>query len=58
LDKTKGQHRNLELTRLPGQTQIGITQRYVHLIDAPLRVGVNAVGKTMPADGPQLTRDR
>ena len=29
--------------RLLGHTQIGTTQRYAHLIDSPLRAGVNAV---------------
>lgn len=29
--------------RLLGLTQIGTTQRYAHLIDSPLRAGVNAV---------------
>lgn len=33
--------------RLLGHTQIGTTQRYAHLIDAPLRVGVNAVGEML-----------
>jgi integrase len=31
--------------RLLGHTQIGTTQRYGHLIDLPLRAGVNAVGE-------------
>ena len=31
--------------RLLGHTQIGTTQRYAHLIDSPLRAGVNAVGQ-------------
>jgi transposase len=30
--------------RLLGHTQIGTTQRYAHLIDSPLRAGVNVVG--------------
>jgi integrase len=29
---------------LLGHTQIGTTKRYAHLIDSPLRVGVNTVG--------------
>lgn len=33
--------------RLLGHTQIGITQRSAHLIDAPLRAGVNAVGEML-----------
>ena len=33
--------------RLLGHTQIGITQRYAHLIDSPLRAGVNAVGEML-----------
>jgi integrase len=33
--------------RLLGHTQIGTTQRYAHLIDAPLRAGVNAVGELL-----------
>jgi integrase len=33
--------------RLPGHTQIGTTQRYAHLIDSPLRAGVNAVGEML-----------
>jgi len=33
--------------RLLGHTQIGTTQRYAHLIDAPLRAGVNAVGEML-----------
>jgi hypothetical protein len=33
--------------RLVGHTQIGTTQRYAHLIDAPLRAGVNAVGEML-----------
>ena len=33
--------------RLLGHTQIGTTQRYAHLIDAPLRAGVNAVGEIL-----------
>lgn len=32
---------------LLGHTQIGTTQRYAHLIDAPLRAGVNAVGEML-----------
>ena len=31
--------------RLLGHTQAGITQRYAHLIESPLRTGVNAVGQ-------------
>jgi site-specific recombinase XerD len=30
-----------------GHTQIGSTQRYAHLIDAPLRAGVNVVGEML-----------
>lgn len=30
-----------------GHTQIGTTQRYAHLIDSPLRAGVNAVGEML-----------
>jgi integrase len=33
--------------RLLGHTQIGMTQRYAHLIDSPLRAGVNAVGEML-----------
>lgn len=33
--------------RLLGHTQIGTTQRYAHLIDAPLRARVNAVGEML-----------
>lgn len=33
--------------RLLGHTQIGTTQRYAHLIDSPLRDGVNAVGEML-----------
>jgi hypothetical protein len=33
--------------RLLGHTQIGTTQRYAHLIDPPLRAGVNAVGEML-----------
>ena len=33
--------------RLLGHTQIGTTQRYAHLIDSPLRAGVNAVGEML-----------
>jgi len=33
--------------RLLGHTQIGTTQRYSHLIDAPLRAGVNAVAEML-----------
>ena len=33
--------------RLLGHTQIGTTPRYAHLIDAPLRAGVNAVGEML-----------
>jgi len=33
--------------RLLGHTQIGTTQRYAHLIDSPLRAGVNAVGEIL-----------
>ena len=33
--------------RLLGDTQIGTTQRYAHLIDSPLRAGVNAVGEML-----------
>jgi integrase len=33
--------------RLLGHTQIGTTQRYAHLIDSPLRAGVNAVGELL-----------
>lgn len=35
------------LGRLLGHTQIGATQRYAHLIDSPLRAGVNAVGEML-----------
>ena len=30
-----------------GHTQIGTTQRYAHLIDSPLRAGVNEVGEML-----------
>ena len=30
------------ISRLPGHTQIGTTQRFAHLIDSPLRVRVDA----------------
>ncbi len=33
--------------RLLGHTQIGTTQRYAHLLDSPLRAGVNAVGEML-----------
>ena len=33
--------------QLLGHTQIGTTQRYAHLIDPPLRAGVNAVGEML-----------
>jgi integrase len=33
--------------RLLGHTQIGTTQRYAHLIDSPLRAGINAVGEML-----------
>ena len=33
--------------RLLGHTQIGTTLRYAHLIDSPLRAGVNAVGEML-----------
>jgi integrase len=33
--------------RLLGHTQIGTTQRYAHLIDAPLWAGINAVGEML-----------
>jgi len=33
--------------RLLGHTQIGTTQRYAHLIDSPLRAGVNSVGEML-----------
>ena len=33
--------------RLLGHTQLGTTQRYAHLIDSPLRAGVNAVGEIL-----------
>ena len=33
--------------RLLGHTQIGTTQRNAHLIDSPLRAGVNAVGEML-----------
>ena len=33
--------------RLLGQTQMGTTQRCAHLIDSPLRAGVNAVGEML-----------
>lgn len=33
--------------RLIGHTQIGTTKRYAHLIDVPLRAGVNAVGEML-----------
>ena len=35
------------IRRLLGHTQIGTTQRYAHLIDSPLRAGVNAVGEML-----------
>jgi site-specific recombinase XerD len=38
--------------KLLGHTQIGTTQRYAHLIESPLRAGVNAVGEMLR---PQLT---
>lgn len=34
---------SLEMIGLLGHTQIGTFQRYAHLIDSPLRAGVNAV---------------
>lgn len=33
--------------KLLGHTQIGTSQRYVHLIEVPLRAGVNAVGEML-----------
>ncbi len=33
--------------KLLGHTQIGTTQRYAHLIESPLRAGVNAVGELL-----------
>ena len=33
--------------RLLGHTRIGTTQRYAHLIDSPLRTGVNAAGEML-----------
>lgn len=33
--------------RLLGHTQISTTQRYAHLIDSPLRAGVNAVAEML-----------
>ena len=33
--------------KLLGHTQIGTTQRYAHLIESPLRAGVNAVGEML-----------
>jgi hypothetical protein len=33
--------------KLLGHTQIGTTQRYAHLIESPLRAGVNAVGEKL-----------
>ena len=33
--------------RLLGHTQIGTTQRYAHLTDAPLRAGGNAGGEML-----------
>ena len=33
--------------KLLGHTQIGTTQRYAHLIESPLRAGVNAVGEIL-----------
>jgi integrase len=33
--------------RLLGHAQIGTTPRYAHLIDAPLRAGMNAVGEML-----------
>lgn len=33
--------------RLLGHTQIGTTQSYAHLIDLPLRAGVNTVGEML-----------
>jgi len=33
--------------KLLGHTQIGTTQRDAHLIDSPLRAGVNAVGEKL-----------
>ena len=33
--------------RLLGHTQIGTTQRYAHLIESPLRAGVNAVAEIL-----------
>ena len=32
---------------LLGHTQFGTTQRYAHLIESPLRAGVNAVGEKL-----------
>jgi site-specific recombinase XerD len=32
---------------LLGHTQAGTTQRYAHLIESPLRAGVNAVGEML-----------
>jgi hypothetical protein len=33
--------------KLLGHTQIGTTQRYAHLIESPLRAGVNAAGEML-----------
>lgn len=38
--------------KLLGHTQIGTTLRYAHLIESPLRAGVNAVGEMLR---PRLT---
>ena len=39
---------SLRMIRRPlAHTQIGTTQRYAHLIDLPLRAGVNAVGEML-----------
>jgi site-specific recombinase XerD len=39
---------SLEMIGRPlDRTQIGTAQRYAHLIDAPLRAGVNAVGEML-----------
>ncbi len=35
---------------LLGQTQMGTTQSYAHLIDSPLRAGVNVVGDVEATD--------
>lgn len=37
----------MQTGRLLRHTQIGTTQRHSHLIDSPLRAGVNAVGEML-----------